>query len=259
MKGNISLRKTLLSLLAMLLMSTTPAFAGDVPALENAIKAWTRASTVPTYKIAFVDLNDDGIDDAVVLITGNEYCGSGGCSLVVFEGVAGRFKFVSSSTITREPILLLAEKNKGWHTLSVLVAGGGVTPGQVVMQFNGRKYPSNPSTQRKAKKAELEGAKILIGQGRAQSFRTSFDCANARSEIEKSICGVKELAEADVELSAIYNSLQSNLPASEKIQLKRDQLDWLKNRNATCSKSVNIADCIQSFYINRIDALRNRH
>jgi hypothetical protein len=163
MKEKAKLRKMLLYLLGTLLfLSATPALAGDIPALEKAIKAWTKESTIPTYKYAFVDLNDDGIDDAVVLITDNQYCGSGGCSFVIFRGVAGGFKLVSSSTITREPILLLPEKEKGWHTLSVFVAGGGAKPGQVMMRFNGKKYPGNPSMQHKAKKNDLKDAKTLI-------------------------------------------------------------------------------------------------
>lgn len=148
----------------LLLLSATPALAGDVPALEKAIKAWTKESTIPTYKYAFVDLNDDGNGDAVVLITDNQYCGSGGCSFVIFRGMAGGFKLVSSSTITREPILLLPEKKKGWHTLSVLISGGGANPSQVLMRFNGTKYPDNPSMQPKAKNKDLEGAKTLISK-----------------------------------------------------------------------------------------------
>jgi hypothetical protein len=146
----------------LLLFPEARALAGNVSALEKAIKAWTKESTILTYKHAFVDLNDDGIDDAVVLITDNEYCGSGGCFFLVFRGIAGGFKHVSSSTITRAPILLLPEKKKGWHTLSVLIAGGGVEPGQVIMRFNGKKYPGNPSLQPKAKKNDLKSAKTLI-------------------------------------------------------------------------------------------------
>jgi hypothetical protein len=145
-----------------ILVSATPALAGNVPALEKAIKEWAKESTAPTYKHAFADLNDDGVDDAVVLITDNQYCGSGGCSFVIFKGVSGGFKVVSSSTITREPILLLPEKKKGWHTLSLYVAGGGAKSGQVMMRFNGKRYPGNPSTRPKAMKNDLKDATSLI-------------------------------------------------------------------------------------------------
>ena len=160
------MRKSILFFLGTLLfLSATPAFAGNIKVLEKVIKAWAEESAVPTYKHVFADLNDDGIDDAVVLITDNQYCGSGGCTFVIFQGVAGGFKLVSSSTITIEPILLLPEKKKGWHTLSVFVAGGGAKAGQVIMRFNGKKYPGNPSTQPKANDDDLKGAKTLISKG----------------------------------------------------------------------------------------------
>lgn len=149
-------------LVAILIYSATPVLAGDVDILEKAIKEWAKETTAPTFKHAFADLNDDGRDDAVVLITDNQYCGSGGCSFVVFRGAGDGFQKLSSSTITRAPILLLPEKKNGWHTLSVFVAGGGAKSGQVLMRFNGTKYPSNPSTQPKAKKNNLKATKTLI-------------------------------------------------------------------------------------------------
>jgi len=146
----------------LLLISSTPALAGDVPALERALSAWANTATPPSSTHAFVDLNDDGIDDAVVLISDSQYCGSGGCTLVIFQGLADGFKHISTSSITREPILLLPEKRKGWHTLSVHVAGGGATPRQVMLRYNGKKYPGNPSMQPKATKNDLKGATTLL-------------------------------------------------------------------------------------------------
>jgi hypothetical protein len=57
----------------------------------------------------------------------------------------GSFRRVSASTVTREPIRLLKATSHGWHDFSVVVSGGGARPCIVVMQFNGRQYPSNPA------------------------------------------------------------------------------------------------------------------
>ncbi|WP_224981592.1 hypothetical protein [Geomonas agri] len=157
------MRKLLHSfLIGILILSATPVLAGDVAALEKAINTWAKEATPPSYKYAFVDLNDDGTDDAVVLITDNQYCGSGGCTFLIFKEASHGFQKVSSSTITRAPIFLLPERKNGWHTLSVFVVGGGAKSGQVLMRFDGAKYPNNPSTQPKAKRRELKGAKTLI-------------------------------------------------------------------------------------------------
>jgi hypothetical protein len=139
-----------------------PVSVAGSPSLESAIRAWAAETETPEHKFALVDLNDDGIEDAVVLITNADYCGSGGCTFLVFTGVAEGYKLVSSSTITRAPVFFLKEKHNGWHTLSVFLAGGSVKKGQVLMRFNGKKYPGNPSLQPRAKKSDLEGAQVLI-------------------------------------------------------------------------------------------------
>lgn len=91
-----------------------------------------------------------------------------------------------------------------------------------------------------------------------QSFKTTFDCAKVTSKIEKTICEVKELADADLEMGALYKSLLPGVPEGEKNQLKHEQLDWIKDRNKSCSNSANIINCIKDSYSNRINALKKR-
>lgn len=65
------------------------------------------------------DLNGDGCPDAIVLLTGNKWCGSGGRNMLVFQGTKTGFTFVSASTVTQEPVAVLPETRHGWHTLVV--------------------------------------------------------------------------------------------------------------------------------------------
>jgi putative lipoprotein len=118
------------------------------PALVELIKTWAKKSDVlPSFKYALVDLNDDGIPDAIVLITDRFYCGSGGCSMLIARGTNSGFRLVSSTTMSRSPIFVSPELRSGWHTLLVTVGGGGAKYGQVVMRFNGSRYAPNPSIQ----------------------------------------------------------------------------------------------------------------
>jgi hypothetical protein len=130
-------------------------------ALNDAISKWAAPSKSPAYRSALTDLNADDIADAIVLLSDPRYCGSGGCELLVLKGSASGFEVISSSTITREPIYLLPELRSGWHTLSVLVGGGGAPDGQALMRFNGKKYPGNPSVEKRATAADLKSAQRL--------------------------------------------------------------------------------------------------
>jgi len=134
--------------------------AGGTPAIDRALREWHHERSVTAYKYSLVDLNDDGIPDAIVLMTG-ERCGSGGCNLVILRGVGDGFRVLSSSNISREPVAVLPETSYGWHTISVYVGGGGVGYEPVLMRFNGTRYPLNPTLAPRAKPAQLNGARRL--------------------------------------------------------------------------------------------------
>ncbi len=130
--------------------------------LEKALSAWSGSEAPIHFRFALVDLNDDGIPDALVLAIGPEYCGSGGCELVVLRGNPdGSFQAISSSTVTREPVSVLKEEYQGWHTLTVSIAGGGVRPCQARMPFNGIRYPANPTLATCATGDDLQSASVV--------------------------------------------------------------------------------------------------
>ncbi len=138
------------------------ATAQDVPApLAAAVRQFAKAPGAPgpTFDHALVDLNGDGVADAVVLITDREWCGSGGCTMLVFRAAGNGFALVSRSTITREPIRLSPETAHGWRTL--IASSNGV--GEVLMRFDGNGYPLNPSVQPKASRNQIAAARLLIG------------------------------------------------------------------------------------------------
>lgn len=151
-----------LSVLLVLHFLTATVYAQHAPSgLMSAIQDYVGKKghqERPPFRQALTDLNADGQVDAIVLLLGSNWCGSGGCNMLVFRGTNDGFTFVSASTITNEPIRVSPENTQGWKTLIVHSKGKG----DVLMQFNGTHYPLNPSLQSKATTGQVEAAEVLL-------------------------------------------------------------------------------------------------
>ncbi|MGB3510536.1 MAG: hypothetical protein WBA93_15130 [Microcoleaceae cyanobacterium] len=118
--------------------------------------------TGQTYKTEYIDLNNDGIKDALVLINIPDWCGTGGCSLFVFQGGKEKFQFVSQSSLINQPFTVNETQTNGWRDLVVEVSGGGAKPQTVALKFDGKVYPSNPSLESPiTPENSVEGVKVF--------------------------------------------------------------------------------------------------
>lgn len=72
----------------------------------------------------------------------------------------------------------------------------------------------------------------------------SFDCAKANSAQEKMICGDRELARLDVELSAAYRKARD--AATDAKALQSEQLQWLKSTRKACSDTTCLVEAYKS-------------
>jgi hypothetical protein len=98
------------------------------------------------FVAALADLNGDGRPEAIVYLTSNDWCGSGGCTTLILVRDGDSWQLLSRVTITRPPIRVLASKSNGWRSIGVWVQGGGIQPGyEAELRFNGKEYPTNPS------------------------------------------------------------------------------------------------------------------
>jgi len=118
---------------------------------------------VNPHQTARIDLNGDGLQDALVLLENPMYyCGTGGCTMLVFKGTKSGFEFVSRSSLIRGPVLVSEDKTHGWRDLIVEVSGGGIAPKMVALKYTGSKYPLNPSTlPALPKKQQMKGTKVF--------------------------------------------------------------------------------------------------
>jgi hypothetical protein len=116
------------------------------PAEENSLRTFLQPylgsmpvgeDTTTRYQDAFVDLNGDGIPEVIVFVTGEDWCGSGGCEILVLARKGSSYSVVTRMTVSRPPIRVLTTKSHGWHDISVWVQGGGYVRGyEAELQFD---------------------------------------------------------------------------------------------------------------------------
>lgn len=68
--------------------------------------------------------------------------------------------------------------------------------------------------------------------------KPGFNCAKAKTPIEKLICDDPNLAQADANLQEAYNAARKQILArhGDEKQLREDQRNWLKTRDDECSR-----------------------
>lgn len=135
--------------------------------IEQLLESYLQAPVLdpgndPRYERAFADLKDDGNPEAIIYLTDPSWCGSGGCTALIFAPHDSGFELVTKITVTRLPIRLLKTKTNGWHDLSVLVAGGGISAHDVKLRFNGKTYPSSPSKQPAVGPNDEVGGQVVL-------------------------------------------------------------------------------------------------
>lgn len=114
------------------------------------------------YQIAEIDLNGDKKKDALVLFQDSYWCGTGGCSMLVFSRKNKDFKLVSAISLVRDPVIVSETKTKNWRDIIVHVSGGGGESKNVALKFNGSSYPTNPSLIKPlATNAKIQGTTVF--------------------------------------------------------------------------------------------------
>jgi len=149
---------------ALLSVLSAGALAHAAPKPSDPVRTFVRQTfRVATYRRVDADLNGDGRPEAFVYITDPDYCGTGGCSLVILSPERDKYRVVLHSTVTRLPIYLLSTSTRGWRDVAVTVSGGGIRPFTARLRFNGRRYPSNPTVP-PAMPVKQPSAGVLIGE-----------------------------------------------------------------------------------------------
>lgn len=139
--------------------------AGDEPSsgVRLGVKEFVakqRGSFPVPFQYAMADLNGDNVNDALVLLSGSDWCGTGGCTLLVLKGGPnGSFSLLSSTTVADNPVRVSGSRQPGvWAP--ILVYSGH--RGDMYLTYSAKGYPGNATSARKASKAEANASTSLI-------------------------------------------------------------------------------------------------
>lgn len=90
------------------------------------------------------------------------------------------------------------------------------------------------------RKACVDGVIYSVGSDvRLRPFGPSFNCANAKTKVERLFCIDKELMQSDSILGRVYDVVMAKLNKRETENLRARQRQWIAARNADCGKLLN--------------------
>jgi hypothetical protein len=114
--------------------------------------------------IAAMDADAGGANrQFVAYLSGNGFCGSGGCTMYVLTPVGNTYTVIGRSTLVWLPVRALTSVSHGRCDLAVWVQGGGIQPGhEVILQFDGKKYQSNPTIPPAKSARGVAAGRVLI-------------------------------------------------------------------------------------------------
>jgi len=96
------------------------------------------------YQMKGVDLDGDGVGEAVVLFGGEDWCTKAGCSLAILKSNERGYEPVFRTVRVKPPVIIARDGNQGWRDLIVMSGGGGgAPPNRVLLRFTGSGYPRN--------------------------------------------------------------------------------------------------------------------
>ncbi len=121
------------------------------------------------YGYALVDLDSDGIDEALVYVTGG-MCGTGGCGVEVLARAGSGWRRIASTSIGYPPIQVLPERTHGWRDLAIYSRFDATEGHQARLRFDGKSYPFNPSVP-PAEPVRGAPGQTLIADARIPLFR----------------------------------------------------------------------------------------
>lgn len=125
----------------------TPLAPAPDPALGSAIAAFLGDSAADTRTVVRI-VREGEERVALVYLVGMNWCGTGGCNLLILRPGAAGWDQVGNVSRVRNPVRLLTTSTNGLPDIGVTVSGGGGPPAhEAKISFDGQTYPRFPSDE----------------------------------------------------------------------------------------------------------------
>jgi len=132
---------------ALLFALNTLGSAGDIVGKKadvlQAVKAFDKSikEDAFVYKMAALSSENSCLSPVVYLTGGSGYCGTGGCTLLMFGCAKEGYRLLGATSVAFPPVYVAKSSTKGYHGMKVALKDGTL----VVLKFDGKKYFSNAS------------------------------------------------------------------------------------------------------------------
>lgn len=115
----------------------------------SAFLAGRQAPAQSQYDFTRIDLNGDGLRDALVLfrLPHTFWCGWSGCQMAVFRAGGGGFSLAGEMINVRGPLIVADTWTNGWRDIVIEISGTNLSNRLALMASNGATYPPNPLNQ----------------------------------------------------------------------------------------------------------------
>jgi hypothetical protein len=109
--------------------------------LQNYIGTPDEETKKTEYAAVFVDLKDDGTNEAIVYLSSDGWCGTGGCTMLILAPEGKSYRVVTKVPAVRLPIRVLDAKSNGWRDIGIVARKSGVEPlYEAILSFDGKSY-----------------------------------------------------------------------------------------------------------------------
>jgi hypothetical protein len=138
---------------SLLAFAAAPAFGQahrfDLPpAMNSRLRAYLQKDSGPPdktfrYAAALVDGGNAQKEEVMVYLSGRDWCGTGGCSLLILQPQGSSFQKIGYETTVRLPIRALHTESKGRTDIGVWKQWSTDSGNEDKLEFDGKQYMTN--------------------------------------------------------------------------------------------------------------------